>query len=67
VVAVGGSGKDFFISHATVNRRWAEWIAVELERAGYTTIVESFDFRPGYRLGCSLPGSMSISSARGSC
>lgn len=24
-----------------------EWIAVELERAGYTTIIQSFDFRPG--------------------
>jgi hypothetical protein len=23
------------------------WIAVELERAGYTTVVQAFDFRPG--------------------
>jgi hypothetical protein len=26
---------------------WAQWIAVELELAGYTTVVQAFDFRPG--------------------
>ncbi|MEV4513463.1 FxSxx-COOH system tetratricopeptide repeat protein [Dactylosporangium sp. NPDC049525] len=46
-MAVDGSGRDFFISYAGVNRSWAEWIAVELERAGYSTVVQSFDFRPG--------------------
>ncbi|WP_051367545.1 TIR domain-containing protein [Hamadaea tsunoensis] len=40
-------GRDFFISHATADRQWAEWIAVTLEAAGYTTVVQSFDFRPG--------------------
>jgi hypothetical protein len=30
-----------------VNEAWARWIAVELERAGYTTVVQAFDFRPG--------------------
>ncbi len=47
VVAVDGSGRDFFISYVGVNRSWAEWIAVVLEGAGYSTVVQSFDFRPG--------------------
>ncbi len=40
-------GRDFFISYAGVNRSWAEWIAVELEKAGFSTVIQSFDFRPG--------------------
>src|ERR1700712_4441280 len=40
-------GRDFFISYTGVNRAWAEWIAVELERAGYTTVLQAFDFPPG--------------------
>jgi hypothetical protein len=39
--------RDFFISFASADRSSAEWIAVELETAGYTTVVQSFDFRPG--------------------
>lgn len=42
-----GAGKDVFISCASVDRGWAEWIATELERAGFTTVVQPFDFRPG--------------------
>ena len=30
-----------------VDQRWAEWIAVKLERVGYTTVVQAFDFPPG--------------------
>lgn len=41
------AGRDFFISFAGSNRSWAEWIAVELERVGYKTVVQTFDFRPG--------------------
>ena len=39
--------RDFFISYTGVNRPWAEWIAVELERAGYSTVLQAWDFRPG--------------------
>jgi tetratricopeptide (TPR) repeat protein len=39
--------KDFFISYTGVNRPWAEWIAVQLEAAGYTTVLQAWDFRPG--------------------
>jgi TIR domain len=40
-------GRDFFISYTAVNRPWAEWIAVQLEAAGYSTVLQSWDFRPG--------------------
>jgi hypothetical protein len=40
-------GRDFFISYTGVNRSWAEWIAVQLEQAGYTTLLQAWDFRPG--------------------
>ena len=40
-------GRDFFISYTATDEAWARWIAVELERAGYTTVVQAFDFRPG--------------------
>jgi len=39
--------KDFFISYNKADRRWAEWIAWELEEAGYSTILQAWDFRPG--------------------
>jgi tetratricopeptide (TPR) repeat protein len=40
-------GRDFFISYTQANRSWAEWIAVQLEAAGYTTLLQAWDFRPG--------------------
>jgi hypothetical protein len=40
-------GRDFFISYTGVNRPWAEWIAVQPEAAGYTTLLQAWDFRPG--------------------
>jgi hypothetical protein len=39
--------RDFFISYTVVNRPWAEWIAVQLEAAGYTTLLQAWDFQPG--------------------
>jgi hypothetical protein len=39
--------KDFFISYTNADRAWAEWIAWQLEEAGYTTILQAWDFRPG--------------------
>ena len=41
------AGRDFFISYTGVNRAWAEWIAVQLEATGYSTVLQAFDFRPG--------------------
>ena len=39
--------RDFFISYNKADREWAEWIADVLEDAGYTTIIQAWDFRPG--------------------
>jgi len=39
---------DFFISHATPDREWAQWIAWQLEAAGLTTYLPMRDLRPGY-------------------
>ena len=39
--------KDFFISYTAVDRTWAEWIAWELEKAGYDIVIQAWDFRPG--------------------
>ena len=38
---------DFFISYTSADRAWAEWIAWQLEAAGYTTLIQAWDFRPG--------------------
>lgn len=38
--------KDFFISYNKADHAWAEWIAWQLEDAGYTTIIQAWDFRP---------------------
>jgi tetratricopeptide (TPR) repeat protein len=40
-------GRDFFISYTQADRPWAEWIAVQLEAAGYGTLLQAWDFRPG--------------------
>jgi hypothetical protein len=39
--------KDFFISYTSADLRWAEWIADQLEGAGYSTVLQAWDFRPG--------------------
>jgi tetratricopeptide (TPR) repeat protein len=37
----------FFISYTQADRAWAEWIAWQLEEAGYSVIIQAWDFRPG--------------------
>ena len=39
--------KDFFISYTSADRPWAEWIAWQLEEAGFTTLVQAWDFHAG--------------------
>jgi TIR domain len=39
--------KDSFISYNQADRQWAEWIAWQLEEAGYSIIIQAWDFRPG--------------------
>jgi hypothetical protein len=38
---------DFFISYTSVDRNWAEWIAWQLEDAGYKCHVQAWDFISG--------------------
>jgi 3-keto-L-gulonate-6-phosphate decarboxylase len=38
---------NFFISYATADEPWAEWIAWELEEAGHSTKLQAWDFQPG--------------------
>jgi tetratricopeptide (TPR) repeat protein len=38
---------DFFISYNRADRPWAEWIGWQLERAGYSAVVQAWDFAPG--------------------
>jgi TIR domain-containing protein len=39
--------KDFFVSYTKADKKWAEWIATQLEDAGYTCILQTWDFLPG--------------------
>ena len=39
--------RDFFISYTHTDQQWAEWIAMQLETAGYTLFIQAWDFRPG--------------------
>jgi tetratricopeptide (TPR) repeat protein len=39
--------RDFFISYNSADGAWAEWIAWQLEEAGYTTVIQAWDIRPG--------------------
>src|SRR5215211_98260 len=42
-----GGPADFFVSYTGADTAWAEWIAQTLEDAGYQTIIQAWDFRPG--------------------
>jgi tetratricopeptide (TPR) repeat protein len=39
---------DFFVSYNRADRAWAEWIAWQLEAAGYTVVVQAWDFLAGH-------------------
>jgi TIR domain len=38
---------DFFVSHAGADRAWAEWIAWQLEKAGYSVELDVWDWAVG--------------------
>src|ERR1051325_488028 len=39
--------RDFFVSYTSADRPWAEWIAWELEAAGYSALIQAWDMQPG--------------------
>jgi hypothetical protein len=45
---------DFFISYNRADKAWAEWIAWTLEEAGYSVIIQAWDFRPGGNFGIEM-------------
>jgi len=42
--------KDFFISYSPTDKNWAEWIAWQLEDAGFQVVIRAWDIRPGRNL-----------------
>src|SRR3712207_3952190 len=42
-----GRGVDFFISHAGRDTGWAEWLAWQLQQAGYRVELDVWDWAPG--------------------
>jgi hypothetical protein len=50
---------DFFISYTQADQDWAEWIAWELERAGFQCIIQAWDFAPGSDFIASMRRAMS--------
>ena len=38
---------DFFVSYTGKDKAWAEWIAWQLEHAGYRTLIQAWDFKSG--------------------
>src|SRR3954452_1101421 len=44
---MSGRGVDFFISHAGRDTGWAEWLAWQLQEAGYTVELDVWDWAPG--------------------
>jgi hypothetical protein len=43
----GATQWDFFVSYTQADRTWAEWIAWQLEAAGYSVLFQGWDFVPG--------------------
>src|SRR3954452_7663607 len=46
-VGVSGRGTDFFISHAGRDTGWAEWLAWQLQQAGWAVELDVWDWSPG--------------------
>src|SRR4051812_31420974 len=44
---VSGRGVDFFVSHTGRDTAWAEWLAWQLEQAGYSVELDVWDWAPG--------------------
>jgi transcriptional regulator with XRE-family HTH domain len=44
---VGDAGYDFYISAAHADKHWSEWIAWQLEEAGYQVFLPAWDLAPG--------------------
>ncbi|EFC83779.1 toll/interleukin-1 receptor domain-containing protein [Parafrankia sp. EUN1f] len=46
--ATAGAGWDYFVSYTQADRRWAEWIAWQLEETGgFRVLLQAWDMVPG--------------------
>jgi TIR domain len=41
VAGAGDQQRDFFVSYTGADRAWAEWIAWQLEDAGYSIVLQA--------------------------
>ncbi|CUU55371.1 TIR domain-containing protein [Parafrankia irregularis] len=57
----GEDNWDFFISYTAIDRPWAEWIAWTLEEAGYSLLVQAWDFVPGSNWVAGMDRGMALS------
>jgi tetratricopeptide (TPR) repeat protein len=61
---------EYFISRTGVDAVWAQWIAHELEDAGFTTFLQDWDFLPGksfvenMRRGAECPVTIAVASQK---
>jgi hypothetical protein len=39
--------RDYFVSYTGADHQWAEWISWELEQAGYSVVLQAWDFTAG--------------------
>src|SRR3954463_645009 len=44
---MSGRSTDFFVSHAGRDTAWAEWLAWQLQQAGFTVELDVWDWAPG--------------------
>lgn len=42
-----GEERDFLLSYVAQDKDWAEWLAWQLESAGYSTLIKAWDLVPG--------------------
>ena len=47
-----GQAADFYVSYTSADRAWAEWIARQLEQAGYQVMCNSSSTPPRHELAC---------------
>src|SRR5260370_41715799 len=53
-----GGRSDFFVSHAGVDRAWAEWVAWQLIDAGYTVELDVWDWAAGQNFVLSMSNAL---------
>ena len=52
--------RDFFITYNGKDERCATWIAATLETAGYTAMIQAWDFRPGDNFIAAMDNALTI-------